>query len=56
MIQIDFSPTRAAIARVAERERKEKDAKEEKIIWEKLTHVLPDHTFRIWGVRIEFIY
>ncbi len=56
MIQIDFSPTRAAIARVAERERKEKDAKEEKIIWEKLTHVLPDHTFRIWGVRIGFIY
>jgi len=46
----DLSPTRAAIARTAERERKEKDAKEEKVIWEKLTHVLPDHTFRIWGV------
>jgi len=29
---------------------KENYSKEEKVAWEKLTHVLPDHTFRIWGV------
>jgi len=46
----DYSPRRKAIAQSIERERKEKDAKEEKIVWEKLIQVLPDHTFRIWGV------
>jgi len=30
----------------------EKEAKEEKIVWDKLIQVLPDHTFRIWGVNI----
>jgi len=48
--QSDLSPTRKAIAKTIERERKEKDAKEEKFVWEKLTQVLPDHTFRIWRV------
>lgn len=47
---IDYSPNRVAIAKTIERERKEKDAKEEKFVWEKLTQVLPDHTFRIWRV------
>jgi len=46
----DYSPRRKAIAQSIERERKEKDAKEEKVVWEKLIQVLPDHTFRIWGV------
>ncbi len=45
-----MSPRRKAIAKAIERERKENETKEEKVIWEKLTHVLPDHTFRIWGV------
>jgi len=29
---------------------KENYSKEEKVVWERLTHVLPDHTFRIWNV------
>jgi len=44
----NYSPGKAS--NKVERERKEKDAKEEKVLWEKLTYVLPDHTFRIWKV------
>jgi len=44
-----FSPTKDG-TKNNEKERKEKDDREEKILWERLTHVLPDHTFRIWGV------
>ncbi|KRX03875.1 hypothetical protein PPERSA_04753 [Pseudocohnilembus persalinus] len=34
----------------SEREKKEKIAREGKKYWEKLTHVLPERTFRIWKV------
>jgi len=32
------------------KEKKERLAKENKRYWESLTHVLPDHTFRVWQV------
>jgi len=44
-----YSPKKIS-SKTVERERKEVDLYEEKVLWEKLTHVLPDHTFRIWGV------
>jgi len=44
-----YSPKKMS-SKTIERERKEVDLHEEKVLWEKLTHVLPDHTFRIWGV------
>jgi len=45
-----MSPTKRAAAKAMERERKDADSINEKLLWEQMTQVLPDHTFRIWNV------
>jgi len=47
--QLNTNP-RKIIKVETEKEKKERLAREGKKYWEKLTHVLPDHTFRIWQV------
>jgi hypothetical protein len=49
------SPKKTSLKTI-ERERKLIDLNEERLAWEKATHVLPDHTFRIWGVRNLFCF
>jgi len=48
--QLEEILAKRAIHKENEREKKERIAREGKAYWTKLTHVLPDHTIRIWRV------
>jgi len=48
--ELESLHAKKAITKETEREKKERIAREGKKYWEKLTHVLPEHTLRIWKV------
>jgi len=47
---IESLHAKRSVTKETEREKKERIAREGKKYWERLTHVLPEHTFRIWKV------
>jgi dynein regulatory complex protein 1 len=48
--ELESIHAKKSITKETEREKKERIAREGKKYWEKLTFVLPEHTFRIWKI------